>query len=144
MPRVSVWLLRLALIHFASGAVLGFAFLCWKATGWPTFAPSHLGVHQEQMLVGWMVQLVIGTAFWMLPRAASYDASSASRRLWVVFALLNAGVLLAALAGAPSFPSWCLPVGRTAETLAVALFAQHAWHRQRAYRQAARIVLLNS
>ena len=142
MPRVSVWLIRAALLHLLSGSLLGASYLTWKAVGWPLFGPTHREVHVEQVLVGWMVQLVIGVAFNILPRTASYDPERDGRLMWVVFVLLNAGVLAAGLGGDPVFPRWLVPVGRVAETVAVVLFVLHAWNRQRPYRAGSRAVLV--
>lgn len=142
MPRVSVWLIRAALLHLVSGALLGVAYLLLKATGVPAFAATHRPVHVEQMLIGWLVQLVIGSGFWILPRTDAADMARAAPRMWLVFWLLNLGVLAAALGYDPRLPSLLAPAGRLAEAAAVLLFAQHAWWRQRAYRATARTQIL--
>ncbi len=140
MPRVSVWLIRASLFHLLSGAYLGAAYLSFKGTGWPVWAASHRPVHVEQMLMGWMVQLVIGVAFWILPSRAKAPPVSPGHLMWLVFALLNGGVVLASF-GDPSRPALEL-LGRCAETAAVALFAVLAWNRQRPYSPAARKLVL--
>lgn len=142
MPRVSAWLIRIALLHFLSGAILGASYLSFKALGAPVFAVSHRPVHVEQMLVGWMVQLVIGVGYWILPRTASHGTAPHAALMWAVFALLNGGLLLAALGGDPRLPGGLVLAGRVAESAAVGLFAAHAWTRQRAYRDASRRVLV--
>lgn len=142
MPKVSVWLIRTALVHFVSGAFLGAFYLSFKAIGWPLFAVSHRPVHVEQMLVGWMVQLVIGVAFWILPRPDAHDPERHNALMWTIYALINGGVLAAALGGDPALPGWLIPMGRVAEALAVLLFGLHAWNRQRPYRQAARRLIV--
>jgi hypothetical protein len=134
MPRVSMWLIRAAMVHLLSGALIGAAFLAWKAAGWFAFAPSHLGIHMEEMLVGWLVQLIMGVGFWILPRRPGAPASDGSGRMWIVFGLLNGGVLLAGLGAAPGWPGALALGGRLAECAAVGLFASLAWRRQRAYR----------
>ena len=142
MPRVSVWYIRAALVHLVSGAFLGAFYLTFKAVGWPGFALSHLPVHQEQMLVGWLVQLVMGVALWILPRPAGWEPRRSAPALWSVFVLLNAGVLVAALGGDPALPASLAWIGRAAEALAVVLFALHAWNRQRPYRARSRRVIV--
>ncbi len=142
MPRISVWLIRASLVHLLAGALLGAAYLAFKAVGWPPSAASGLPAHQEALLVGWMVQLVIGVAFYILPRPPGTDLGEAGRLMWLVFWLLNLGVLVAALGGDPALPSWLVLVGRLAESAAVVLFARHAWFRQRAYRAGARTALV--
>ena len=142
MPRASVWLIRIALLHLLSGAVLGTAYLVFKATGTPAWVATHRPVHMEQMLVGWMVQLVIGVAWWILPRPAEPERAPRAATMWLVGVLLNGGVVVAALGGSPRLPQALLPAGRMLEVLAVAVFALHAWRRQRPYRQAARRLIV--
>ncbi len=139
---MSVWLIRAALLHFLAAASLGAAYLCWKAAGWFPWSVSHLPVHVELMLVGWMVQLVFGVAYWILPRPAAEPRDAHEPVMWTVFGLLNAGVLVAALGGDPALPGWTGLAGRILEVAAAALFALHAWNRQRPYRaQAKRIII---
>lgn len=142
MPRVSVWFIRASLLHLLSGAALGAAYLAWKAYEWFPFAVSLRQVHVEQMLVGWLVQLVVGVAFWILPRPEGRDPGAYSGQMWVIFGLLNAGVLAAALGSSAALPDALGLAGRAAEAAAAALFLIHAWHRQRPYRTATRQLLV--
>lgn len=129
MPRASVWLIRLALLQLLCGASLGAAYLSFKADGSFAWVAALRGVHVEQVLVGWMVQLVIGVGYFILPRQAS--ARLGGPLIWSVLVLLNVGVLAAALGTQPGWPAALAPAGRGAEALAAGLFALHAWHRQR-------------
>ena len=133
MPRVSIWLVRAALLHLLSGSLLGGFYLASKAVGRPLWVAGYRPAHVEQMLMGWMVQLVIGVAYWILPSRSDRTVSHVGL-MWAVLALLNGGVLLAA--AGPTLP------GRCAETLAVALFAWHAWSRQRPFRPTTRQLVL--
>ena len=142
MPLASVWLIRAALLHFATAAVLGAMYLAWKAEGWFAFVASHRQMHVEQMLVGWMVQLVIGVAFWILPRTEPTEAQRSGPLIWTVFGLLNTGVLLAASGAAPGYPAWGAPAGRALEMAAALLFALHAWRRQRPYTRETKRILV--
>jgi len=140
VPRVSVWLIRASLLHLLTGAYLGAAYLVFKGEGRPLWAASHRAVHVEQMLMGWMVQLVIGVAYWILPSRTRVPPVSPERLMWLVFGLLNGGVVLAMFSD-PSRPAVEF-AGRCAETAAVGLFAVLAWNRQRPYTPAARKLVL--
>lgn len=142
MPLASVWLVRMSLLHLAAGGTLGAMYLSWKAYGWFPFVTGHRQVHVEEMLVGWMVQLVIGVAFWILPRTEGTLGFQQSKLIWVVFALLNAGVIAAAWGSAPHYPAWVSPTGRALEMAAAALFAFHAWNRQRPYTRGTKRILV--
>ena len=142
MPRMSMWLIRAALLHFLAGAIIGAAYLCFKAEGWFAWSLSHLPVHVELMLVGWMVQLVIGVAYWILPRPMDEPRDAHQGVMWVVFLLINGGVLVAALGADAALPRFTQLAGRLLEIAAAALFALHAWNRQRPYRAKAKALIV--
>ncbi|MGE5926888.1 MAG: hypothetical protein ACM357_06020 [Gemmatimonadota bacterium] len=124
MPLASRIFLRLALIHLVVGSTLG-AWLLAAKGGWPASAPAMFrSAHIEMLLAGWLLNLIMGTAYWILPRHATGPARG--RAGPVVFALVavNAGVLAAGCAG------W-LVGGRALEVLGAAAFALHAWGRVR-------------
>jgi hypothetical protein len=116
--------LRLALLHLVTGAVLG-AWLLGAKGGWPPPPPGWFrSAHVELLLLGWIVNLIMGTAYWILPRHATGPARG--RAGPVVFALFafNAGVAVAAAGWAPA-------AGRALEAAGAAAFALHAWSRVR-------------
>ncbi|HLS48072.1 MAG TPA: hypothetical protein VK012_06095 [Gemmatimonadales bacterium] len=124
MPLLSRLFLRLALTHLSVGAFAG-AWLLSALGGWPDSAPAWLRpAHVELLLLGWTLNLIMGTGYWILPRHATGPARG--RTGPVVFALvaLNTGVVLAA-------GGWWLTGGRALEAAAAAAFAPHAWGRVR-------------
>ncbi len=70
MPTLSRWMIRLALINFATGMTLAALLLSYK--GVPDLLPTAtwrwVWVHVDILLVGWMVQLSMGVAYWIMPR----------------------------------------------------------------------------
>lgn len=85
-------------------------------------------LHPEWLLMGWVVQLALGVAYWILPRFGS----ARHREGWAVAAvvLLNLGVWMAGVGA--TWRTGTLPVefvGRIAEGTAAAAFAVHAWPR---------------
>lgn len=128
MPRLSVWALRAALLYLLSGFTLGALLLANK--GQP-FWPQVWGLlppHIEFLLVGWMVQLALGVAFWILPRYSGGSRGNENLARASLL-LLNLGVLLAA--GFGGVVPLLLLAGRLCEALAGLLFALHAWGRVR-------------
>lgn len=87
-----------------------------------------------------MVQLVMGVAWWILPRTAEGVAGAVrgERVVWAVLVLINTGVIVAALGTMPDFSPALTTAGRGAEALAAGLFALSAWNRQRPYRATTR------
>jgi hypothetical protein len=128
MPRLSVWMVRTALVYLALGFALGALLLMHR--GWPLHpvVPSLLPVHAEFLLFGWIVQLALGVAFWILPRFRSGPERGNETPAKVAYVALNLGVLMVGCAGLVGAPSAAL-LGRAAEMLAAAAFGYHAWPR---------------
>jgi hypothetical protein len=124
MPRVSAWFVRASLCHLVVGFAIGAVLLASKGiplgfNAWPLRS-----AHIEMLLVGWMIQLVMGVAVWIFPRFVLRRAPRRSAiTAWLAFALLNTGVLLACLGGI------LLAAGRLIEIGAAASFAVHLWGR---------------
>ncbi|HXI35189.1 MAG TPA: hypothetical protein VNH63_13990, partial [Gemmatimonadales bacterium] len=65
---MSVWFVRSALVCLVLGFTLGGVMLAAKGTGDTALIPRLLPIHIELLLVGWMLQLAMGVAQWILPR----------------------------------------------------------------------------
>ena len=88
--------------------------------------------HFELLLIGWLVQLVMGVAYWIFPRFGMTRAARGREGLaWLALGLLNCGVW-ASCAGLLSGRSALSVVGRSAEVLAAAMMALNVWARTRA------------
>ena len=127
MPRPTVWFLRAALIHLVLGFTFGAALLWHKGVPIHPLLWRLLPAHMEFLLIGWTVQLVLGVAYWILPRF--YTSRGDVRLVWAAFVLLNGGVWLAGMGGTLAAPGWILLVGRLCEAGAALAFAFNAWPR---------------
>lgn len=124
MPRVSAWFIRASLCHLVAGFAIGALLLASKGLSLATGVWTLRAVHIEMLLVGWIIQLVMGVAVWIFPRVGLRRAPQRSVvSAWVAFTLLNSGVLLVSLG--PSL----FAVGRLLEVAAAASFATHLWGR---------------
>lgn len=130
MPRLTVWMVRCALLYLGVGFTFG-ATILWNK-GIPT-APEVwrlLYIHVEFLLIGWTAQLAMGVAFWIMPRLPTPPRWGNEPLAWSAFVVLNTGVLLAALG------LW-LPdarvhlSGRALELLSVIVYAVYLWPRIR-------------
>ena len=128
MPRLSVWMIRAALIALTAGAALGALLL-----GLPGVMARWRPAHAELLLMGWTVQLAFGVAYWILPRFRAGPERGRTELGWAAFVLINLGVVLVGVgrSGAGG-ESWAL-AGRGAEGLAAAAFAAQAWPRVKPY-----------
>lgn len=89
-----------------------------------------LPAHIEFLLVGWMGQLALGVAHWIIPRFRGGDfGRPALARLAVV--MLNAGILMVGLGPLLSAPAAVRLLGRALEAAAALTFALYIWPRIR-------------
>ncbi|MEZ4462502.1 MAG: hypothetical protein R3E66_22810 [bacterium] len=95
MPTLSRIAVRSALTHFLVGTTLGALLLVHKAGLFvlPNFA-TLLVMHFHVMVAGWLVQLAVGVALWILPRM-SRKAQSAGHSYAAMAGItsLNLGVV---------------------------------------------------
>lgn len=122
MPRLSVWMIRAALLYLGLGMTIGALLLWHKGAPFLPMLWQLRDAHQELMLSGWMLQLALGVAFWIMPRFTSEPRYGNLRLFQAVFVLFNAGVLLAAF-------SEVVYAGRALQGLAGALFLVAIWQR---------------
>lgn len=133
MPKLSIYIIRTSLVYLIIGVTIGALLLSQKAT---LFYPKLwllLPVHVEVVLFGWILQLIIGVSFWMLPRLPGKALRGNEALVWGSFILLNGGILLAC--GEPFFPDifpWGF-AGRLCQMAAIILYARHAWPRIRPF-----------
>ena len=133
MPQLTVWMIRAALIHLAAGFAVGALLLAHRGAPIHPAVPLLRPAHAELLLLGWTVQLAMGVAFWILPRFRAGPERGDERPALLAFLLLNLGVVAAAVGGISGLDALSLG-GRTAEGLAAAAFAAHAWPRAKPFR----------
>ncbi|HEU4475029.1 MAG TPA: hypothetical protein VFR72_09320, partial [Gemmatimonadales bacterium] len=99
MPRLSVWMIRAALIHLATGFTIGALLLIHRGAPLHPAVPLLRPAHAELLLLGWTMQLAMGVAFWILPRFRTGSERGDERPALLAFLLLNVGVIAAAAGG---------------------------------------------
>lgn len=137
MPRLSCWFIKASFLHLAVGAVFGGLMLSAKGQpqvfGWAwRLLPAHIQI----MLGGWLIQLALGMAYWILPRLGGKSRErERPRAAWLSFVALNSGVtgtgLLLAFRPFVVWP-WLgvlLVAAGLLQILALGAFAWHAWPR---------------
>lgn len=126
MPRLSVWFVRASLIYLATGLLFGALILADKGIFYSALIWNLFPLHMEFLLVGWLVQLALGVAFWIIPRFSRESPRGPVGLVWLSFALLNAGILITAL-------QFWIPVavliGRIAEVGGGIFFVAGSWRR---------------
>ena len=137
MPRLSVFYIRCSLVYFLLGSGFGMLLL-WQKGGFLSVTVwRYLPLHLELLTFGWIVQLVMGVAYWILPRFSRAPLRGNPRLAWGAFGALNAGVLLSAIhPWLPAAEMYAL-AGRLLEMLSIALFAAGIWPRIKPFADAA-------
>lgn len=127
MARISIWFVRAALLHFALGATAGAWVLAAKGGLRPAPPLPMRPLHVDVVMIGWVCQLALGVALWILPfsRAVSKDW-----RFWAAWALTNGGVVLVVV-GHMSGAVPATSLGRSAEIAAGLLLIWGLWPRLR-------------
>ena len=140
MPRLSQLMIRTALLWLAIGYSVGGLVLLTKGLSLLPWLWALRAAHIHMLLVGWVVQLACGVAFWILPRLDARGARGDERLVWGCYVALNGGVVLGALhdplVALVACPSWAalLVLMGLLYMLAAVLFAIHAWPRVVSFR----------
>lgn len=135
MPRLSRWFVRTAFVYLLVGFSIGGLILSAKAGMADARVWVWLLPHADLLVVGWLIQLAMGVAYWILPRIR--DAGRGRVRLaWAAYILLNSGLGFGA--GLALLDYW-LPAGgwmsRTfipgllVQAVALCLYVVYAWPR---------------
>jgi hypothetical protein len=126
MPRQTIWFIRASLIYLLAGFTIGALILAQKGRPFDAGVWLLLPLHMEFLLVGWLVQLVLGMAFWIFPRFGVGAPRGREDLIWISFALLNLGIVLVAL------QLWlpaALLAGRLAEAAGMLIYIAGSWER---------------
>jgi hypothetical protein len=130
MPSLSQWMIRASLLYLGVGFTLGALILFDKGVPYEPDVWRFLPLHIEMLILGWMVQLAMGVAYWILPRFGTQRRKIPFASLG--FMTLNLGILLVGIGTWQQ--SWIdlAIVGRIAELGAATAFVVHAWPRVKA------------
>ena len=130
MPRVSIWLIRSSLIALVLGFSVGAIMLMGKGVGAFGLLGTAIPIHVELVVRGWMVQLAMGVALWILPRFGARGPARGSAWGWAAWVLWNVGIVLviAGVAGNQGLRF----TGRFLELAGAIAFGGAVWSRVRA------------
>lgn len=133
MPKLSIWFIRTAFVYLLFGFTAGALLLIQKGTNFYPKTWMLLPVHVEWMFIGWIFQLAMGVAFWILPRFAQPPLRGNETIAIMSYILLNLGIWFVLFDSLFQVTEWISFTGRILEAMAGTLFAIHAWPRIRAF-----------
>ena len=129
-------MIRTALIWLGLGFSAGGLVLLSKGLLALPWLWALRGSHIHMLLVGWVVQLACGVAYWILPRLDAQGSRGDERVVWGCYVALNAGAGLGAMAGplalvpaAARFVAAMLVAAGALDLVAALLFLRNAWPR---------------
>ena len=133
MPRLTVWFIRASLFYLALGFTYGALILFHKGIPLHPAMWSLLPMHIDYVLFGWTLQLILGMAFWILPRFAKKPYRGNEKLAWAAFVLINSGVIVLSLV--PFLPGleWLTLLGRVLQAAGITSFFVHAWPRVKGF-----------
>jgi hypothetical protein len=133
MPAISILMIRLSLIWLLISALAGSLILIHKAAVIHHAIWILLPVHFELAIWGWLVQFVIGTAYWMFPKKLEDERRGPVLPAWIMVFLFNAGLIfIITSALSPNIPAAI--TGRALIAGSIFIFAGLIWHRVVTYR----------
>lgn len=122
-------MVRTAFVYLLLGFTVGALLLAHKGVPLHPMLWSWLPAHIEFLLLGWIVQLTMGVAFWILPRFWEKPARPRENFALAAFVLLNLGIWLVVAGTTFQLGRGPLLAGRLVELGAVVLFGVHGWGR---------------
>ncbi len=133
MPTLSRYFIRSALIYLGIGFTIGGLILSAKGGFVDARVWSWLPMHIVLLVDGWLIQLALGVAYWILPRIQLNERGRRSWA-WAGFTILQLGLGLTLLTGVNLW----LPAAQVLfapavilQVIGVVLFAVHVWPRIR-------------
>lgn len=135
MPSQSILMLRLSFLYLVFAVILGGVLLFHKVQPLHPGVWALLPIHFETAIWGWLIQFVMGTAYWMFPRFLEGEARGSAALAWYMTAFFNTGLLL--LITGYFFDSGFLNLkmfGRGLLFSSIFLFAWLIWNRVVSYK----------
>lgn len=128
MPQLSRFFIRAALIYLLLGFTFGGLILANKGILFAPMVWLLLSAHIEFLTLGWLTQLALGVAFWILPRLGGSSPRGDERWSWATLVLVNLGILLS-IAAPYTGISWLGLLARIIQFVGFAAFAVGNWAR---------------
>ncbi|MDX1614367.1 MAG: hypothetical protein R3300_08660 [Candidatus Promineifilaceae bacterium] len=135
MPTLTRWYIKTALLYLAASLVVGVVLAGARLGAWPAAGAGLSPVYFHLFMVGWVSQLIFGVIYWLFPRHSRQQPRGRSELGWSVFGLLNAGLLLRAVAeplnatSPRSMWGWLLVISAVLQWAAGLLFVIQTWPR---------------
>lgn len=137
MPTLSRWFIKLGMIYFVLGLLMGAAILAQPVMGWTARVHAFRPLYLHFLFIGWVTQIIMGVGYWMFPKYSKDNPRGSEKLGWAVLILLNAGMVFRTI-GEPGMVlapeadlGWTLAAASTCLLLAGWGFIFNTWGRIR-------------
>ncbi|NJN19121.1 MAG: hypothetical protein HC822_24135 [Oscillochloris sp.] len=127
--------IKTALAQLLLAVLVGAYLLVDSGLRLNTYPAGLLPVYYHLLMVGWVTQLIAGVALWMFPPLSRERPRGDERLGWFVYATLNSGLLLRAIAepvqyvNPTAWSSWGLALAALLQVLAIWALVFTLWPR---------------
>lgn len=107
MPSITRLFVKTSLLYLAAALGVGVFLALRPLLPLPAFVGGLTPVYFHLFMVGWVMQLIVGVAYWMFPKWSRLLPRSHDGLALATYGLLNSGLLLRAIAEpAQSVSAW--------------------------------------
>ncbi|MEX2463280.1 MAG: cbb3-type cytochrome c oxidase subunit I [Balneolaceae bacterium] len=134
MPIQSVWMIRLSLIWLLIASGLGALLFIHKTIPLHPSIWSLLPLHYEIAIWGWIVQFVLGTAYWIFPRFL--EGEPRGSKFWAdsIVWIFNIGLIILLISYLFFGINYLPLIGRGLILMSLFIFIFLIWSRVVSYR----------
>ena len=94
MPRLTRYFIKTALVYLAVAVAIGLLLAARSTVDLPPELLALTPVYFHLFMVGWVMQLIFGMLFWMLPKYSRERPRGPERLAWAAYVLINTGLIL--------------------------------------------------
>ena len=132
MPRLTRYFVKTSFVYLLLALIAGVLLGASPMIGSLGF-PGLRVVYVHLLVVGWITLLIMGIAFWMLPKYSKEEPRRSFTLGWVSYGLMNAGLILRIIAepftGRSTLAGWLLIISAVLQMLGGWAFVVNSWGR---------------
>jgi hypothetical protein len=94
MPRLTRYFIKTALVYLIAALVIGLLLALRVSIDLPPELLALSPVYFHLFMVGWVMQLIFGMLFWMLPKYSREKPRGHEQLAWAAYLLINVGLIV--------------------------------------------------
>ncbi|MCL4830631.1 MAG: hypothetical protein KJZ95_24955 [Caldilinea sp.] len=135
MPSITRLFIKASLLYLVAAFFVGVILVLRPMYDLPAITAGFSPIYFHLFMVGWVMQLIVGVAYWMFPKWSKTQPRGHDSLALATFWLLNAGLLLRVVAEPAQMVSawpgwgWLIVASATLQWLAGLAFVANTWPR---------------